>query len=85
MRPKAQDGGVAGGAGRPAQQDVALRIVTEQALRRECAAVDVTGEVTQGGAPPAHGLELDVPSGGGGQGAARIGRECGVKAGVLVF
>ena len=66
---QAHDGGRAGGAGSPAQQDVAIRIVTEQTLWMERAALDVSGEVTQGGSSPAHRLELDVPPGGGRKGA----------------
>lgn len=59
------DGGLAGGSGGPAQEDVALGIVADEALGGEGAALDVTGEVAQGGASAAGMLELDVPVFGG--------------------
>ena len=61
MGMQGHDGGLAGGAGGPAQEDVALGVVADEALGGEGAALDVAGEVAQGGAPAADVLELDVP------------------------
>ena len=59
------DGGLAGGAGGPAQEDVSVGIITDEAFGGEGAALDVAGEVAQGGASAAGMLELDVPGFGG--------------------
>jgi IS30 family transposase len=42
------DGGLAGGAGGPVEEDVALGVVADEALGGEGAALDVAGEVAQG-------------------------------------
>jgi len=59
------DGGLAGGAGGPAEEDVSLGIIADEAAGGEGAALDVAGEVAQGGAAAAGVLELDVPGLGG--------------------
>jgi hypothetical protein len=64
------DGGLAGGAGGPAQEDVALFVISDEALGGEGAAPDVAGEVAQGGLPAAGVLDLDVPGFGGGEDVA---------------
>lgn len=55
------DGGLAGGAGGPFEKDVSLLVITDEAFGGEGAALDVAGEVAQGGAAAAGVLELDVP------------------------
>jgi hypothetical protein len=82
---QAHDGGAAGVAGRPAQEDIARGIVSEEAFWMEGAALNVSGEVAQGGVSPPGMLELDVPSGAWSEGAAGIGTEFGVKERVLLF
>lgn len=42
-----------------------MRVVADEAVGGKCAALDVAGEVTQGGASAAGVLELDVPGFGG--------------------
>lgn len=59
------DGGLAGGAGGPVEEDVSLGIISDEAFGGEGAALDVAGEVAQGGAAAAGVLELDVPGFGG--------------------
>lgn len=59
------DVGLAGGAGGPAQEDIAMFVVTDEAFGGKGAALDVAGEVAQGGAAAACVLELDVPGFGG--------------------
>ena len=59
------DVGLAGVAGGPAQEDVALAVIADEAFGGEGAALDVAGEVAQGGAAAAGMLELDVPVLGG--------------------
>lgn len=59
------DGGLAGGAGGPVEEDVALGVVADEALGGKGAALDVAGEVAQGGSAAAGVLKLDVPSLGG--------------------
>jgi len=55
------DSALAGGTGGPAQEDVSCLIVTDEALGGKGAALDVAGEVAQGGAAAAGVLDLDVP------------------------
>jgi len=55
------DIGLAGVAGGPAQQDVALFVVTDESFGGKGAALDIAGEVAQGGAAAADVLEFDVP------------------------
>ena len=47
------------------QEDVALFVIADEAFGGEGAALDVAGEVAQGGAAAAGVLELDVPGFGG--------------------
>jgi hypothetical protein len=65
MGMQGHDGGLSGGAGGPAQEGVALIVVADEPLGGERAALDVAGEVAQGGASAAGMLELDVPGFGG--------------------
>ena len=53
--------GLAGGTGGPAEEDIALFVITDETFGGEGAALDVAGEVAQGGATAAGVLELDVP------------------------
>ena len=59
------DGGLAGGAGGPVEEDPALLVITDEPLGGEGAALDVAGEVAQCRATAASVLELDVPGFGG--------------------
>jgi hypothetical protein len=59
------DGGFAGAAGGPVEEDFALFVITDESLGGEGAALDVAGEVAQCGATAAGVLELDVPGFGG--------------------
>ena len=61
MGMECHDGGLAGGAGGPVQEDVSLLVIADEAFGGEGAALDVAGEVAQGGAAAAGVLELDVP------------------------
>lgn len=61
VRMERHDVGLAGGAGGPTQQDVSPGIISNEPLGGECAAPDVAGKVTQGGATTAGVLELDIP------------------------
>lgn len=75
VRVKVKDGAFASGAGGPGEPDVAFGVVAQQALGLERTLVDVAGEVTQGALTVACGLELHVPSGGGGKRSALGGIE----------
>ena len=74
-----------GGGVAPEEFDAALGVVAEEAFGVEGAAVDVSGEVAQGGFSLACGLELDVPFCDGGEGAVLFGGEFGVDLGVVCF
>ena len=47
------------------EEDIALFVISDEALGGEGAALDVAGKVTQGGAAAAGVLQLDVPGFGG--------------------
>ena len=57
---KVKDGGLLGSGVGPEEFDVALGVVSEDAFGMEGAAVDVSGEVGQGGLSAPDGLDLDV-------------------------
>lgn len=61
MRMERHDGGFSCRTGGPVQEDVALFVISDEALGGEGAALDVAGEVAQRGASAARVLELDVP------------------------
>ena len=58
---KCDDGGLAGLAGGPFEEDVAVGVVSDEAFGAEGAALDVAGKVADGGASAAGMLELYVP------------------------
>ena len=72
MGSEGEDAGFAGVAAGPVEQDVAVLVVADEALGRDGAALDVAGEVTQGGVAASDMLELDVPCFGGAR--RRVGR-----------
>lgn len=55
------DGRFSCGTGGPVQENVALFVISDETLGGKGAALDVAGEVAQGGAAAAGVLELDVP------------------------
>ena len=84
VRMQGHHGGPVGGGAGPAQADVAMPVVAEQSLGTEGAALDVAGEVAQGGLAAADGLELNVPGFRRAQNVALAGGELLVDLGVMV-
>lgn len=80
-----EDAGFLGGAVGPFEEDVALGVVSEDALGAEGTSLDVSGKVAEGGFSAADRLELDVPLGSGIEGAVLLCGEFGEDLGVLGF
>jgi len=55
------DGGVAGAAGGPMEEDVSMVVIADEPFGGKRAALDVAGKVTQGGAATPGVLKLDIP------------------------
>ena len=80
-----EDGGFPGGAVGPFEEDVALGVVSEDSLGAEGGALDVSGEVAEGGFAAADGLELDVPLGFGIESVVLVWGQFGEDVRVLGF
>ena len=52
----AADGGLAGGAGGPVEEDVSLGIISNESFGGKGATLDVAGELAQGGAAATNGV-----------------------------
>jgi len=61
MRVQLQNADLVGVTAGPSKQDIALRVVANQALGGEGAALYISGEITKGGDSATHMLELDIP------------------------
>ena len=85
VRMKRHDAGFARVAVGPAQEHVAMGVISDEAFGGEGAAPDVAGEVAQGGAAAAGVLDLDVPGFGGREDVALGGSEFLIEFGVMVF